>query len=199
MKYTAILVILLVAGCAGTSTSTRENPALKQYLLRSAEPAQFSVMNPVAVTGIGAVTVASYIDGLGLVLETAEGEVREARDNQWAEPLRESLRTFLALEISTQAEQIIFSQRYGEVNWQRRIDVRVDELHGTAEGEARLVAYWRILDVERRTVVSHNGFEETMALGRDGYGALVKAETVLLKRLGVAIAASLNTLPAVEL
>ena len=198
MRCMVILAVLFVAGCAGTSISTQENSALKQYLLRSGEQARFSVTNPVAVTGIGAVTVASYIDGLGLVLETAEGEVREARDNQWAEPLRESLRTFLALEISTQAGQIIRSQRYGEVNWQRRIDVRVDELHGSAEGEARLVAYWRIFDTERRTVVSHNGFEETVALSRDGYGALVEAETVLLKRLGVAIAASLNTLSAVK-
>ncbi|MBV1874521.1 MAG: membrane integrity-associated transporter subunit PqiC [Gammaproteobacteria bacterium] len=198
MKYTVILMILFVAGCAGTLSSTRENPALKQYLLRSGEQARFSVMNPVAVTGIGAVTVASYIDGLGLVLETAEGEVREARDHQWAEPLRESLRTFLALEISTQAGQVIPSKRYGEVNWQRRIDVRVDELHGTAEGEARLVAYWHTFDVESRTVVSHNGFEETVALSRDGYGALVKAETFLLERLAVAIAASLNAGPAVE-
>ena len=198
MKYMMVLTIIFVSGCASTANLSRENHTLKKYLLRSAEKAQLAKMNPVAVTGIGAVTVASYIDGLGLVLETAEGEVQEARDHQWAEPLRESLRAFLALEISENTQQVIRSKYYGETNWQKRIDVRIDELHGTSEGEARLVAYWQIFDTEQRLVLSHNGFEELVALNHNGYGALVEAETTLLKSLAAAIAVSLNILPDVK-
>ena len=118
-------------------------------------------------------------------------EVRAARDHQWAEPLRESLRTYLAREISAQAGQVIRSQRGGETDWQRRIDIRIDELHGTAAGDARLVAYWTIFDLENRTVIAENGFVETEALADSGYGALVQSHKILLSKLASAISATL--------
>jgi len=84
--------------------------------------------------------VAPYIDGLGLVLETSSGEVRVARDHQWAEPLRESLRSFLSSKVSEESGQVIRAYNYGKVDWVQRIDIRIDELHGTANGDAKLVA-----------------------------------------------------------
>ncbi len=186
MKYLALITLLFVTGCASSV------PTLKQYLLRTDTPSQFTVEQPNTGVGLGAVTVAPYIDGLGIVLETSDGKVRAARDHQWAEPLRESLRMFLAREISDNTGQIIHSQRSGESNWQRRIDIRIDELHGTASGEARLVAYWTIVDAER-TIVSENGFTDTEALSINGYEALVQAEKNLLRRLSAAIAATLQT------
>ena len=185
MKYLACMAILLATACASAV------PGLQQYLLRTEASSQFAVKDQSAVVGIGVVTVASYIDGLGLVLETSNGEVRAARDHQWAEPLRESLRTFLAREISAEAGQVIRAQRSGETDWQKRINIRIDELHGTANGEARLVAYWTIFDLEKRTVVAENGIVEIEALKNDGYGALVESHKVLLRSLASAIAATL--------
>ena len=187
MKYLAFIAIapLFIGAC------TSPAPSLQQYLLRTDTPAQYSVQNQTEVIGIGAVLVASYIDDLGLVLETSNGEVRTARDHQWAEPLRESVRTFLAREISAGAHQIIRSQRSGETDWQRRIDIRIDELHGTATGDARLVAYWTVFDMAERTVLAENGFVHTEALSDDGYEALARAHKKLLSRLALAITKSL--------
>lgn len=180
-----IMAILLGAACASTV------PTLQKYLLRSDTSNQYAVENASAVIGIGLVTVASYVDGLGLVLETGSGEVRTARDHQWAEPLRESLRTFLAREISAEVGREIRAQRSGETDWQRRIDIRIDQLHGTASGHAKLVAYWTIFDLGKRTVIAENGFVEIEALTDNGYSALVASHKILLARLAAAIAATL--------
>ncbi len=185
MKYLVFITLLFSVACTSSA------PTLQQYLLRTDASAQYSLQKQTDVVGIGAVTVASYIDDLGLVLETSDGEVRAARDHQWAEPLRESVRTFLAREISAGAHQIIRSQRSGETDWQRRIDIRIDELHGTATGDARLVAYWTVFDVTERTVLAENGFVDTEALTGDGYEALVRAHKKLLSRLALAITKSL--------
>ncbi|RLA07699.1 MAG: hypothetical protein DRQ54_05080 [Gammaproteobacteria bacterium] len=185
MKYFVLITLLFVAGCSSSV------PTLQQYLLRADAPGQYAVQDQSNVVGIGVVSVAPYIDGLGLVLETSAGEVRAARDHQWAEPLRESLRIFFAREISSDTGRVIRAQRSGEADWQRRVDIRVDQLHGTAAGEATLVAYWSVFDVTQRTVISENGFTDSEPLGEDGYHSLVQAQKKLLSRLASAIAATL--------
>jgi len=185
MKFLFFIAILLITACSSSI------PTLNQYLLRSDRSSQFAVEKQTKVVGLGVVVVAPYIDGLGLVLETRAGEVRPARDHQWAEPLRDSLRAFIAQEMSAQAGQIIRSNNSGERDWQRRIDLRIDQLHGTANGEARLVAYWVVIDTDERTVISENGFSETKALSANGYSALVAAEKALLQALAIAMAATL--------
>ncbi|MBQ0718568.1 MAG: membrane integrity-associated transporter subunit PqiC [Gammaproteobacteria bacterium] len=189
MKSLLLLATLFVAGC------TSSVPTLNKYLLRSDAAPQFAGEPATAVVGLGTLTVASYIDGLGLVLETDEGKIREARDNQWAEPLRESLRSYLAQEIAAQAKQVIRARSSGEIDGQRRIDIRIDiridELHGTASGEARLVAYWTVFDTTERKITVESGLVESERLSADGYPALVAAEKVLLRRLAAAIAAKL--------
>ena len=146
--------------------------------------------------------VASDIDGLGLVLERSDGQVHIARDYQWAEPLRLSLRSFLSNRISTELGQPVRAYGYGSISisssssnnkgLSKRIDVRIDELHGTKNGEAKLVAFWAVIDSDKQTVLSENSFYDTEALSHDGYGALVAAEKVLLTRLASSISATLN-------
>lgn len=185
MKYLVLIATLLVTGCSSSG------PTLKQYLLRTDTPSQFTLQDSTGVVGLGGIAVAPYIDGLGLVLETSNGEVRVARDHQWAEPLRESLRSFLSSKISEESGQVIRAYNYGKVNWSKRIDIRIDELHGTANGDAKLVAYWMIIDTAEHTVLSESGFYDTEALGHDGYDALVEAQKKLLRRLASAISATL--------
>ena len=185
MKYLVLIAALFVTGCSSSA------PTLKQYLLRTDTPSQFTLQDTTNVVGIGPLVVASYINDLGLVLETSNGEVRSARDHQWAEPLRESLRSYLSSKISEESGQVIRPYNYAKVDWAQRIDIRIDELHGTANGDAKLVAYWNIVDPAEPKVLSENGFYETEALGRDGYDALVQAQKKLLDRLASAIAASL--------
>ncbi len=185
MKRLVIIALLFIAGCASQA------PELKQYLLRTDTPNRFAEQDPTIVFGIGALTVASYINGLGLVLESGSGKVRTARYHQWAEPLQESLRNFLASEISAETGHAIRARHYGESNWKRRIDIHIDQLHGSTGGKAKLVAYWAVLDPANQAVLVERGFSDSEALGDTGYDALVRAEKTLLRSLAAAIAATL--------
>jgi len=185
MRYLTLFAILLIAACTATIPSTQ------QYLLRSETPIQNTAQDGTAVTGIGIIKVARYIDGLGLVLETASGEVHVATHYQWAEPLEDGLRIYFAHELSAETGQLIRTQRNGGTDWKKRIDIRIDELHGTANGEARLVAYWAIFDTEQHVVISENDFFQTEPLNGDGYAALVAAHKRLLHALSLAITATL--------
>lgn len=185
MKYLALVAFFLV-GCSSSPV-----PSLKQYLLRTDTPVQFSREDSAVMVGVGTVTVAPYIDGLGLVLETDDGEIHVARDHQWAEPLRMSLRSFLSGRISKDLGQPIRAYNYGDINLSRRIDVRIDELHGTKNGGVKLVAYWIIVDPDKQVVLSEGSFFDTEVLSRDGYNALVEAQKKLLDKLASSIAGTL--------
>ncbi len=183
----SLIIVGILTSCATTPTATR------QYLLRSDKLQQYADTNNATIIGIGSITIASYIDNLGLVLETANGEVRTAQSHQWAEPLRESIRTFLAEEISSKTGAVIRTRSNGGQQWQQRIDIRIDQLHGTATGQAKLVAYWSIIGDDEQKAISENKFTRTEPLTEGGYGSLVEAHINLLQRLSTEIA---KTLPS---
>lgn len=184
MKAFTLPLLLLLTSCGGSV------PELQKYLLRTDSNAAFAEQPQGETIGIGNLTVASYINGPGLVLETRPGEVHMARDHQWAEPLRESLRGFLAQQVALNAERTVLAQHRDDVNGQQRIDIRIDELHGTAEGSARLVAYWLVMNKQKEVIGEHR-FVDSQPLTDVGYAALVKAEKKLLERFAAAIAANL--------
>ena len=69
------------------------------------------------------------------------------------------------------------------------VDVRIDQLHGTHYGQAKLVAY---LTVRRGAdTLKTLRFTEYQALSEDGYGALAEAQKRLLSRLAERVTTSL--------
>lgn len=190
MKPLSVVLLIALAGCAG-----KPAPETHLYLLRSDAGNAFGASDGVAENGLGSIRVASYIDQPGLVLELPDGTMRAARYHQWAEPLRESLRAFLANEIATVAGQAVRPMAYGETNWRsytkRLIDVRIQELHGKSDGKARLVAIWALIDPAERTVTAEHEFVAEEPLENDGYSALVDAEEALLTQLATQIARAL--------
>ena len=78
------------------------------------------------------------------------------------------------------------------------LDIHIDQLHGTNNGTAKLVAFWWL----RRggELVSAHQFSEEQALDEEGYEALIRAEETLLTGLSQAIANTLtsNQAPATQ-
>lgn len=182
MKLLVFPLLLVLAACSSQPAVTTS------FLLRSDVEKQSRQLMPSSTYSFGSLTVADYINNPGLVVETAEGEVREARNHQWAEPLSTSIKAFLAQEVSSHAGEDILVQ--GQVKAATRIDVVIDQLHGNADGGAVLVAYWQL--VPGKGDVRAYQFSETEALLADGYPALAAAEKRLLQRLALAIANSLQ-------
>jgi uncharacterized lipoprotein YmbA len=69
------------------------------------------------------------------------------------------------------------------------VNIRIDQLHGTLDGKAKIVAYWWLVRADK--VVALNRFSESRSLEASGYSALVDAEKILLAELAAKIAASL--------
>ena len=177
-----LLASLVLVACSGTPVPTQ------YYLLRSDLEQRSRDLAPSKHFAMGRIVIAPYIEQPGMVLETARGEVRPALHNQWAEPMRQGLQQFLRVEISDAVGEDIFPVEYSEGDLV--FDVRIDQLHGTADGEALLVAYWMIR--KGRPPVSSHQFAESRPLRADGYGALADAQKGLLSDLSDRIAESLK-------
>ena len=180
MKVASLLLVVLLAGCASQTIEP------SYYLLRSNSELQSRELNPSEKYSMGRVEIAAYLDQSGLLMETASGEMRPARHNLWAEPMYEAIRNFLLIEIAQAKGEDILPSRLNKRA--TVIDVRIDQLHGTYDGKATLVAYWWLrTDGE---VVATYQFAESQTLGTDGYAAMVAAEEALLSRLAQKIAAT---------
>ncbi len=186
MNRLAIILCLLCLGACSTAT-----PLPSYYLLRtelSEGTRSLAIQSPYALGGL---TIAPYIDQPGMLLETQTGELRPARFHLWAEPLRDGIRT-LMLSATTRASG------YDILPWQlnsdaTRFDIRIDQLHGTRDGKARLVAHWWFYEGE--TVGEIFEYAGSEPLSEDGYAALAAAQQRLLVALAGAIADSFTTTP----
>ena len=188
MRITLLPLLLLVAPCSS------QPPRTTTYLLRADVDTRSGHRAPAGDIAFGKLEIARYIDQPGLVLRTGTDEVHVARYHQWAEPLRASLEGLLQAEISRHLGQDLRFQPEQPVG--TRIDVVIDQLHGNADGEAELVADWRLRRVRGGDEVHR--FVGSEPLERDGYAALVAAQRRLLLRLAAAIAASVVVSPGPE-
>jgi uncharacterized lipoprotein YmbA len=183
MRTLLSLTALLALAC------TSPAPTTTRYLLPADVSEGTAHIVPSIRVGLGRVSVPPYLSGPGLVVETEVGQVRPARHHLWAEPLDTGLRRFLRIEISNALGHDIGGDPSQGSAWRTTIDVHIDRLHGNLEGQARLVARWRISPKDGPP--ADYRFSGSEALPRPGYPGLVDAEVVLLRQLSRAIAASL--------
>ena len=185
MKSAGIALLLLVAACSGQPVDTH------YYLLRGDHLPESRALTASSSFALGTVIIATYIDQPGIALEIGGGQIRPALHHQWAEPMHQSVRSFLQREISTQLGEDLFPASMSSAD--TVIDIRVDQLHGTHDGEAVIFAYWWLRRGDE-TLQPHQ-FGKTLALKTDGYAALVDAEKALLASLARQIADKLKDLP----
>jgi uncharacterized protein len=183
MKVAHILLLVLLAGCASQAVEP------SYYLLRSGQDLSSSTLRPSRDFSLGTVAIAPYLDQPGLVMETAEGQMRPASQNLWAEPVFDGVRNFLATEIAQAHGQELLPTNLTKNT--TVVNIRIDQLHGTLNGKATIVAYWWLVRADE--VVTLNRFSQSRTLATSGYSALVDAEKVLLAELARKIAASLET------
>lgn len=182
MKIALLLLMALVSACASQQMTS------SHYLLRADELQESRALNPSSLYRFNSLVVADYIDQPGLVLETSPGEVHMARNHLWAEPLRRSLQSLLSQEVSAElGEDVLFVNDGPALT---AIDVRIDQLHGTHDGDAVLVARWAYRGPDNSLKAWH--FSRRRALIDDGYAALVAQEKALLQDLAMDIARSLS-------
>ncbi len=137
---------------------------------------------------MGQIIVAPYIDQPGIVLETANGEIRPAMHHQWAEPMHKSVRSYLQRQVSVALGEDLFPAALSDAPVQ--VEIRVDQLHGTQSGEALLLAYWWLK--QDGSILESYQYGDKLPLAESGYEALAATERDLLKNLAMHIAETLK-------
>lgn len=184
MRRAVALVILAIAGCAGSP------PPPTEYLL-SARPAPAAGLRSYESVDValGQLGVAAYLARDGIVIETADGRLRAARGHVWAEPLAQSLRRVLQSGIERTRGTAVAAEPLPGV--QTVIDVDFERLHGTEAGRVMLMASWRVRDAAGEVLAQHR-LVATRLTPADGYAALVRTHETLIGELATAIADSIT-------
>ncbi|MBK1881188.1 membrane integrity-associated transporter subunit PqiC [Luteolibacter pohnpeiensis] len=179
----ALLLLVLVSGCASSSKSF--------YMLTAEGPAPAGGGRGI---GVGPVTVAEYLDRPNLVIQESENSLAVAEDHRWAGDLPTSVArvtaTNLGRKLSTGNVRVYPWQGDDGLSNQVTLDIR--QLHAGADGYAVLEAGWRVYSLPDRRLVASKTFTDREALERDGYEAMVAAESRLLGRLADEIAKSIR-------
>lgn len=181
MMKRSTLLVLFLAGCGSQPLEQHE------YLLRperGAEPAQTA-----EVVRLSKVAIPSYLDQDGIVLHTGATEIHSGRQHTWAEPLDNAIHRYLQVTISARAGLVVEVAPLTTSEPKPEIEVRIHQLHGSTEGDVRLVAEW-MLRAEGTEQIHQ--FDRSVRQSADGYSALVDAHSYLLDELAAAIAEGLE-------
>jgi uncharacterized lipoprotein YmbA len=181
MRVIALVLVAILSGCASQTIPPT------YYLLRSNHDMQSSALTASQQYSLGTVEIAPYLDQPGLVIATANGETRPASQNLWAEPIYDGVRNFLSSEIAQASGRELLPATLAKGT--TVVNIRIDQLHGTLDGQAQIVAYWWL--VKGDEVSSLHRFADSRTLAASGYSALVDTEKALLSELAQRIAATL--------
>jgi len=187
-RITLVLVLFTLAGCASAP------PERSYYLLRAEVPNDLAAAPPAPAAGLGLFPVAAYLDRAGVVVEVGENQVREARFPLWAEPLDRGIRTYLSDRIAAQLGYRLETGPGSVGPIRYRIDVSVEEFHGSLDGETKLVARWSVRDLEDDSLTLSRRFSQQSRQSDDGYASVVKSQLALLDDLAAEIAQGLTDL-----
>ena len=193
MRTTLILTALLAlqVGCSSPT------PEPNLYLMRGEAVESSGRVDASARVGLGRLVVAPYLlASRGIVVEVAPGEVRAARQHQWAETLDAGLRWFLRGEIARGLGDEVGAGLIDRSDWDYTVDIYIAQFHGTMSGTAILEASYLIRPRADSSAVREYAFSKSQPLSDEGYAALVVAEQSLAGELGASIAESLQELMA---
>ncbi len=180
----ALVMLVVLSACSSAPVD------VNYYLLRGDVPTGSRQLEPFPHYGLGTVELASYINQRGLLLQTADNEIRPARYHMWAEPLSESVPVFLAQEVSLASGRDLLPLPPNGDPALVSVNVRIDQFHGTSAGGAILVAHWWLSDAGK--LESGFRFVQELMLEADGYANLVRAQEKLLAMLATEIARELG-------
>lgn len=192
-RAVALVSLALLVGCS----TPMDEPAT--YLMRGAVSGQNTRLDDTIRVGLGRVIVAPYLlASQGIVVETAPGEIRSAKQHRWAEPLDAGLRWLLRDEIANAYGGEIGGGLVDRQDWDYTIDINVAQLHGNMLGAAILEGSFVIRANEDPKAMREYRFSSSEPLAGEGYPALVAAEERLVTGLGVVIAEALREMVVVE-
>lgn len=182
-KFFAVLAAVLMCSCFATRDS--------YFYLTPEGPAPSGGGMGI---GVGPINMAEYLDRPNLVMAVGGNELAVADNKRWAGDLESSVARVMAANLGRQlgtGNVLTYPWKNdGGLRYQITLDIR--QLHGTSDGKACLEAGWHAYSLPSNKIVAARTFNAVEPLYKDGYQALVAAESRLFARLAKDIAQSLR-------
>lgn len=183
LRLLSIATAMLLA-CCGTSR-------LARYALKADGPAPST--SGVGIV-VGPVDLAEYIDRPNLIVENHPRDFQAAADHRWAGDLESQIAELTASNLGRRLKTGNV-HRYpspGNTRADYQVSLSIRQFHGGADGYAVIEATWQVRALPERRLLATHSFSDRQALAKDGYPALIEAQSKLLARLADAIAPTLK-------
>ena len=192
--FLASLCLALLAGCGVTKPS-------RYYLLTPAEAQSAgAVSTPSPAVGIGPVSFPAYLDRPEIVLRTGDNELNYAVSDRWAEPLKAAFNRTIAenLSIMLPTDHTVVHPWPRSTAMDFQVIVDVSRFDADAGGSVILTAGWELIRFSDSRVMQRSKATYTESAGSTGYPSIVAAQSRVVERLSLDIAAAINSarLPA---
>jgi len=144
--------------------------------------------------GVGPVDLAEYIDRPNLIVEESPQDFQAASHHRWAGDLESQIANTTASNLGRRLNTGNVHRYPWQGNHQLRYQVTLDlrQFHSSADGFAVIEAGWRIYSLPDHQLLTTRTFIDREALAKDGYPALIDAQSTLLSRLADEIAKTLK-------
>ena len=141
-----------------------------------------------------AVVIPGYLDRDEIVTRVSENEIHLADLNQWGEPLRDSLTTILALNLSRLLPAKGFAvfpfKCPSPVDYQ--ISVEIVRMDGSLDGDVHLTAQWSILKGKENSIMVTRKSRFKASKAPTDYDELVATQSRLVEALSREIVKSIQ-------
>ena len=192
MKRIILAITLVGLLGAALGCSSGDVPESSYYLLRAEAPGTLAPADPERSVEFAPVEIAPYLARAGIMVEVGERQVQEAQYHQWAEPLQAGIRAYLSGRVMNLLGRELNAGAGRARAARYRIHMEVEVLHGSLDGEVRMVARWSLRDSKLGEVVATERIARSRKQGPAGYPGLVAAQTALLDQLADSIATALK-------
>jgi len=191
-RFTKNLLLTLAAiTTLGVGTSCDTTLDHKYYILSPAGPAP--ARQGIGI-GVGPVITAPYLDRPYLIFQDSENTLEINEYHEWAGDMHNEFARVLATNIGRKTNtgnlQTYPWASDAEITYQVAVDVK--RFHGTADGNAILEASWRIYKLPGSRLITSKSTTITEPLEKDGFQALVAAQSRLIDRLSTKITTSIR-------
>lgn len=176
----------VLAACGGGAATTR-----------------FFIVDPVDSTPLPGATgaaveildlrVPQYLERPRIASRTGANELAFSQFNQWGDNLRKNLARTMARNLSTMLDTVDVSTPYTRSSSSPayRLLVHIDEFEQAANGHARIVARWQVVDAQGRTLTTEGArLESATPLAPQDHAAVVGELRNLFGELSQRIAES---------
>ena len=189
--FVLIILCLWPLGCA-------TSPPTKFYLLSPLPAPSLETGDTqdqqLTTIRVDAVVIPGYLDRDEIVTRVSENEIHLADLNQWGEPLRDSLTTILALNLSRLLPAKGFAvfpfKCPSPVDYQ--ISVEIVRMDGSLDGDVHLTAQWSILQGKENSIMVTRKSRFKASKAPTDYDELVATQSRLVEALSREIVKSIQ-------